>query len=466
MLHRTFRSFTSGPWILAAGFAAGLLWFGAFLSRSLGQPIAHDAYGYRSMAQIFAGARSLTDFPSEWTEVWFRVRLVGYPLFLAPLAGLTDSDSWFRIGVAAAQLLLYFAAVTFLSIALRRFLSTPRANAIGFVLLALPYPYVLAVEVLADSLTLTLAVGVFAAIALLLSGSRLRLRVAWFFLAAGLSALALIIRTDAWPVLIAVAVAGTPVFAEAIISARSRAQRLGSYVIGAAASTFLALLVSAAMRPVQFVTTSRFGMDGNWTPEGGGYVPFGVRYLKYATGIGPPPVDGAIFYENPFFADGQQAGLLWYLLNPLEAALYVPLRLFALVDWDWPFAYVETVPAGPYPVLFILTQLVVFNGCVALVVLTRHVGQRRGFSSAERWLGIAVLASVASYLALRIPTHVELRYGLAAIAGLAALATWWLTRPRANYRRVLFLQAIAVVVWLPLAWLLASWIQSFVVLSA
>ena len=69
------------------------------------------------------------------------------------------------------------------------------------------------------------------------------------------------------------------------------------------------------------------------------------------------------------------------------------------------------------------------------------------------------LTTAAAWLAVHALPHVEARYGLPALTGLAILAGWFATRER--LKRAWIALAVTLVLYLPAAYVLSDWLRDF-----
>ena len=113
----------------------------------------------------------------------------------------------------------------------------------------------------------------------------------------------------------------------------------------AVASLLSVSLAVISFRIPNWVITRRFLCTGSLEPPGyidsETFVRSGLQIIKYFTITGD--YGGSVVTSNPFVDQQKLASLdqAWhyYLLRPLDSFSSVTTKLFALIDWDVPFAF-------------------------------------------------------------------------------------------------------------------------------
>ena len=181
----------------------------------------------------------------------------------------------------------------------------------------------------------------------------------------------------------------------------------------------------------------------------------GVRYIKYGTNMtGERPA--GLFYRNPLFveAEGRQ-GIDWYFRAPLRGSMTLVLRMFAGFDFDYLFPYIYDLRPGYRPVLFLLSQFIVFFGIGAIILLMYPTLARRilGTSAAEHFYwtgpipaGQVFITALLGWAAIHAVSAIENRFTLPMVTmlmPLAVAALWVLIRvfQSGNIKRGLWIVA-------------------------
>ena len=442
--------------------AMGAAWFSVGLYHSLPQPLVYDAEGYVALARVIVRGKERAQTTPQMLNTLFDLRLMGYPLFLAPWVKLGLDGRSLRIAVALVQFVLHVGSIVMLGRALRGLTTARTASRITISMLMVPFPYFLCTEVLTDSLSISLAVICFSALVAAAATPKCGRASGWILVAFAASSAGFFVRVDAYYVL-GSSFAGAVFVVLRHFGTALRGSRRLLLATGAALITGSVLVVSVLLfRVPQYLILRSHDGRGALSPPvslASFEVGYGVSTLKYATGI--DGVGPAIPYRNPLLTRqaiieyGTQPSA-WYRQEPLRAALSVPLRWFALVDQDMPFVYNSTVPDHPSIVLFLINHCLValgFLGAITVLnsLLRRHVS--RGAVPA------CIIVGALVWLGTHALPHVETRYGLPALLALAGCAGYLLDpeRVRRQWRRL----AGLLVIYLPTAWMLSSWIASY-----
>lgn len=432
-------------------------WTLAFFLRARSIAFEHDTRGYIWMAQLMTGAIPEESVPREVWDTLFSVRLAGYPGFLTPFTAIGLTGEGLRAAVTVVQFIAYVASVVFLERAVVASGGRRAARRISVALLVLPFPYILVVEVLTETLSLALTLAVTAAS--LLAEARPAHRWRWYGAAACMAGMAVLIRPDNPHVaVIPVAVAG----AHAWLRFRSGDARLAGGAGLTAAVAALTGVVALAWRVPQFLMTHWYFGTGNLDLPTSSAVPefrVGVTILKWVTGVGD--VSGAVTYRNPFLTleDAQRYGdgiLRWYTDEPVQGLALVGLKYFALVDQDAPYVYNTSIPDGAPWWVFVINHALVVLGIAGAVTAAMRF---RRLGPGARAAVLALALTAAAWLAVHALPHVEARYGLPALTGLAILAGWFATRER--LKRAWIALAVTLVLYLPAAYVLSDWLRDF-----
>ncbi len=154
----------------------------------------------------------------------------------------------------------------------------------------------------------------------------------------------------------------------------------------------------------------------------------GLRNIKYATSM----VGGAkgLFYRNPLFPESKaRHGIEWYVHEPLRGAATLALRMFGGFDFDYLFPYIYDLRPSYRPLLFVISQLIVFFGLGGVVMLAWPALAQRvlGALAADRFCWKAPIGAGQVF----IPVFVAWAaiYGVSAIENRFALPMITLLMP-------------------------------------
>jgi hypothetical protein len=384
-------------------FAAGIA--GAAYAGGFGG-VRYDSYHYFVLSRIVSTE-------GLW-GLYSRVRMYGYPLFVAISTGFADvSPETARALVFGAQFVIYLAACFFAARAAEELFGRPGFFSGTFLVMALnPIALIHTTELLSDLLSAVLVL-----FALLFSIARGRpIRSALLaFLCAGLAVAVRPVNAILLPVFAIVW----------ILRTRSYGESLRRAVAPALAAVALALLpqlysnVRAYDAWTPLLVDRLYGAQAEW----------GMAILKYGTLI-VPDRDPRLVYGNPFYPAGVASPAEFLRTRPAGYLATLGLHGFALFDQDLPFTFVaDARPPYRWP-LSLLNYAYLFLAGVGLLAGPFHwrkPGPRLYFAG-------ALLTSIA-YVAVYLPVAVESRFSLPlylilAPATVAALA--WLSSRRSG----------------------------------
>ena len=102
----------------------------------------------------------------------------------------------------------------------------------------------------------------------------------------------------------------------------------------------------------------------------------GLQNIKYATSMVGRPA--GLYYKNPMFSDTTgRHGIKWYAYEPMRGTATLALRMFGGFDFDYLFPYIYDLKPGYRPVLFVISQFIVFFGLGGAVLLAYPTLARR-----------------------------------------------------------------------------------------
>ena len=406
-------------------------------------PSSYDALQYVQIARELAEHGLFYRFSAA------EFRTYGYPLFLSLVhRGTTALGLPFQVAVFELQLLLYLVAAFFARGVLVRV--WPLAGRIAFCgLLANYYVLIYTPETLTESLSITLLV--FAAGCWLDTYRR---------------------NMNPWPL-----IAGSLAVGYAMMVRPGNVFMVVTWIIGlvviglrkrpgaARIAMSTAYVVVALTLPTLPQLANNIAFFNKRTPlvyEDLGKMQqvWGIRSLKYATGM-PPVPGGAIYYENPLRAGttvDETSPWRWYVDYPLRGALTLGIHTFNLTDQDLLFTYSRDLDPWYRVPLGIVNHGVVALGLIGLVLLGRRVIAEREPEAIDGYL--LVLALFGANLAMYAWTAVEMRFGavllllLFPLAGYAAMQIW-----RERGVRTMAAVGLGVGVYIASAFMLSNWVR-------
>lgn len=447
------RLFFAGSVLLAVGLAI------LFFLHAGAYPACCDARQYSEMARFFDANGFAANAPHA------DVRTFGYPLFLALIARVTGAAGLpLTASIFVVQLVLYFGLV----VALHRRMAQSYGSAAGaavfygltFNVLLLPY------------LSLTLTDGF--SVILLLGGAYVLLGMTSIG-----TARSVVLRAAMLGLIVGFAVVvrpanlwfGSLVFIGALLifriqraAANPPAQRQSNrivllFIAVAGVAAFAATIPQSTLNWTRARQASPLPIYDIKTKQ----LEAGLRNLKYATSMVGTPA--GIFYRNPLFAEtSTRPGIEWYFRNPLRGAGTVALRMFGGFDFDYFFPYIYETRPGYRPLLFVLSQFIVFFGAGGVLLLAFPALARRvlGHSAALRFQWKAPVTTAQVFVPMFVawgviyaPSAIENRFALPMITLLmpVAVAAFWmlggLFRDRTWMRGILV--SAGFLAWLALA---------------
>jgi hypothetical protein len=358
-----------------------------------GQPVAWDAQIY------YDHALALTRVGlGGWADP---LRTYAYPLFLAAfLMVMADDPMRVHWAVAVVQLLFHLVMAAVVGSAVGHALGKRWLGLLTYLLLASsPVLLIQTTELLTDSLSAT-TIGL--AVAPLIVAWRADLatrRLVWLMAASLFCAsLSAAIR----PANAIVIVAVVALWGFRSVSFRSPSWRWLPVVVVALALPLLPQVLSnyrAYRTPHPLIVTSLYEMQ----------LDFGATMIKYGTTL-VPGKPNQLRYDNPFMPPGGLTARELWQASPLGYVATLALHGFALLDQDQPFTYVYELHPWYRWYLAVGVYLFWSIAAVGTVWAVRRAISRRALEPMT-WTLIAPAMVGAAYIAVYLPTAVEVRYG-------------------------------------------------------
>ncbi len=412
------------------------------------QPVFADAAEYLNLGQAIL-TRGLSEYGSE-------LRTYGYPAFLAAIMLVTGREiDDIQVGVFVAQLLMMIGVAW---VGARRIEGALNLGRIGPAVFAVtvvnPFLLLYTVQILTD---LPAALLLYLAVVLSLpqrrpEGARtVALLAAGSLLSAGLAVMLRPAHTAVVPALAVIWAARAVVFRDVRWWAVPLA--LAAFALPLLPQLWSNYRIYGVVNPL--IVRSLYADQAGW----------GLQYAKYGTLL-VPGFPNTMFYDNPFLPAGELTVGAVLRERPVGYAATLALHAFALVDQDFPFAYIQDIdPWYRWP-LSVLNYLFLLGAGVGLVLgLRRGDGQAGADGSRlrQRFIWLALLAPSLALVAVYLPTAVENRFSLPLYPLMTApfvLAAVRVSRaaPTAGRAR-LTLGILAVVAWVGAASALSVWIQ-------
>ena len=447
---------------ILGSFLVGVTWFGCSLLRGIKQSIDFDAAGYVWLSKMIIG-NDPSQFDPQHLNLLMNIRQMGYPILITPFVALNSSDVALRVSVSIAQLTTYLVACIFVYRATHLLLDKRTATVVLSLLLAIPFPYFYITEVLADSFSLSFAMIAISSACIcvgLAGGKEPRI---WYVISLLATALAMSIRKDNLYV-------GLICFASGIFFWRypfrvSMKFAKNNYInfLAAVASLLSISLTIFLFRIPNWLITRRFLGVGSFAPpeyiESDLFVRYGLQTLKYFTITGE--YGGSVTIVNPF-VDQQKLATLdhawhYYLLRPLDGLSSITTKLFALLDWDVPFAYNNNSPELTPGWLSLINYFLVANGLLGLIFFLHRFVKSRKRESSNLFLVVSGVLFL-HYLAIHTLSHVEIRYGLPLIQLISISAGIFLVVLKDKKRLIVF-QFLVLMTWVPFSFIVSEWIR-------
>jgi hypothetical protein len=464
VLHEA-RSKTTKQYLvfILSAFCIGIISYGYSLIRAIKQPIDFDATGYVWLSKIIIGNEP-SQFDTQHLNLLLNIRQMGYPILISPFVALHSSDVALRVSVSIAQLVMYFVACIFVYRAILLILDKRAATVVLALLFAIPFPYFYITEVLADSFSLSFAMIAIssACICVRLVGEEKSKK--WYVISLLATALAMSIRKDNQYV-------GMICFASGIFFWRYPLQASMKFVKNKYINIFAAVtsLLSVSLAVISFripnwVITRRFLGAGSLEPPGyiesDVIVRFGLQTLKYFTITGQ--YGGSVSAVNQFvdleFLSTLEKAWHYYFLKPFDGFLSITAKVFALLDWDVPFAFNnDSLELAPFLLSF-ANYVLVANGILGIGYFLY-----RSFKLDNRalfdWFLLIAGVMFVPYLAIHTLSTVEIRYGLPFLQ-IITISTGIFLLVLRDRRRVISIQLMIVIFWVPLSFVFSNWIRN------
>ena len=443
------------------GLFIGFIVFVFSLIRALGQPIDFDATGYVWLSKVLSGADP-SQFDAQHLQLLFSIRQMGYPLFISPFTSLTSSDHALRISVSLAQLAIYWFAVFSTHKAVALVIDKRRATIVSFTLLSLPFPYFLITEVLADSLAASISLIAYSAVLISVFCSTRKTAISWYLLSLFTMASAMAVRQDTHYAAIMVFICGGVVWGKWL---RGMTANVFRHVFAFVLSGIISVLVVLLLRLPNWYFTYKYLGHGSFQPpnylSADLFIREGLEMTRYVTGLGE--LGGGIRWKNPAINSDHLTDVsdAWkfYFYHPFEGALSILSKVFALTDWELPFAYYETLPKGRNWLLSLYNYLLVGNGLLGFYLFGKNLFCR-ALSRSQKFVLFAVVFSFLPHLGIHTLSHVEIRFGLPLTFAVAISSAIWLSSVKCG-KKQLRVQLMLILVWIPISVCISSWLRGF-----
>ena len=239
-------------------------------------------------------------------------------------------------------------------------------------------------------------------------------------------------------------------------------------VFAVVASLLSVSLAVISFRIPNWVITRRFLGAGSLEPPGyidsETFIRSGLQMIKYFTITGD--YGGSAVTSNTFVDQQKLASLdhAWhyYLLRPLDGFSSITTKLFALTDWDVPFAFnnnsLESAPGW----LSLINYFLVANGLFGLAFFLHRFVKSKKRKSSDLFLVVSGMLFL-HYLAIHTLSHVEIRYGLPLLQLISISAGIFLVVLRDKKRLIVF-QFLVLTTWVPFSFIVSDWIRYQIVI--
>jgi hypothetical protein len=379
----------------------------AFLFFRAGYPgVVYDSFHYWVLSSIVS-TEGLWNLSS-------RVRMYGYPLFVAAATGFSDPPPEVaRALVATVQLAVQLGAALYFARVTERVFRRPRVFEATYALLALnPIVLIRTTELLSDAFSAVLVgLALFAS----LEEGHPRRRALLAFLAAGASVAARPANLAMLPALALLWALRARVYRERLAGSLA----LGALALGIALAPQLHGNVKAWDAWTPLLVDRLYAAQAGW----------GTGILKYGTLVLPerPP---QLVYRNPLRPEGVSSPGEFARARPLGYLRTLGAHAFALVDHDFPYAYITSERSAWRWPLGVANYAFLFLSLLGLgLLLARERGTPAGLYGAGA--ALFSLALVAVYL----PVAVESRFSAPLYLILppaAVFALLWLSTKRSG----------------------------------
>ena len=455
------------PVFILSAFCIGMMSFGYSLIRAIKQPIDFDATGYVWLSKIIIGNEP-SQFDPQHLNLLLNIRQMGYPILISPFVALDSSDVALRVSVSIAQLVIYLVACVFVYRAMLLMFEKRAATAVLALLFAVPFPYFYITEVLADSFSLSFAMIAIssACICVGLVGEEKSRK--WYVISLLATAIAMSIRKDNQYVGLICFASGIFFWRYPFQASMKFAKNRYINVFAVVASLLSVSLAVISFRIPNWVITRRFLGAGSLEPPGyidsETFIRSGLQMIKYFTITGD--YGGSVVTSNPFVDQQKLASLdhAWhyYLLRPLDGFSSITTKLFALTDWDVPFAFnnnsLESAPGW----LSLINYFLVANGLFGLILFIHRFGKSKKRESSDLFLVVSGVLFL-HYLAIHTLSHVEIRYGLPLLQLISISAGIFLVVLRDKKRLIVF-QFMVLMTWVPFSFIVSDLIRDQIVI--
>ena len=448
---------------ILSAFLIGMISFGYSLIRAIKQPIDFDATGYVWLSKIIIGNEP-SQFDTQHLNLLLNIRQMGYPILISPFVALSSSDIALRVSVSIAQLVIYLVACVFVYRATLILLDKRSATVVLSLLFAIPFPYFYITEVLADSFSLSFAMIAISSTCICVGLAGGKKSKNWYVISLLATALAMSIRKDNQYVGLICFASGTIYWHYLLRASMTFARTKFINVFSTATSLLSISLAVISFRIPNWIITRRFLGAGSLEPPG--YIESdvivrgGLQTLKYFTITGQ--YGGSVSAVNQFvdleFLSTLEKAWHYYLLKPFYGFLSIAAKVFALLDWDVPFAFNnDSLELAPFFLSF-ANYVLVANGVLGIgyFIYRSLILNNRTLSD---WFLLIAGVLFLPYLAIHTLFHVEIRYGLPLLQITTISAGIFLLVLR-DRRRVVFIQLMIVVIWVPLSFIISNWIRN------
>ena len=372
--------------------------------------VIFDAFHYYTLSSIVS-LEGLWNFAS-------RIRMYGYPLFISAATGFSDPPPDItRAIVALVQFAVLLAGAWYAARVAERVFRAAVFFDATYALIALnPITLIRATELLSDSVSSVL-VGL--SLFVSLEEGKTKRRAVLAFLAAGASAVVRPANLVVLPALALLWILRARLYGERRELGRSLA--LGALCVALVLVPQLHGNVKAWDAWTPLLVERLYGSQAGW----------GTAILKYATVV-VPGKDPELVYPNPMRPEGVWSPGQFLRVRPLGYLKTLGAHGFALVDHDFPFAYVTGPPPPWRWPLAVANYAFLFLSALGLAALLRDRTTRA--TPAGLYAAGATLYALA-LVAIYLPVAVESRFSLPLYVLLppaAVHAVLWLSKKRSG----------------------------------
>jgi hypothetical protein len=192
-----------------------------------------------------------------------------------------------------------------------------------------------------------------------------------------------------------------------------------SRIIWRPKEVLLSLISTSPVLWQSFVNFRSFGVFSPFPIQdlGGGQINGGLYFVKYSTWTGPGSPSN-YYSSSRIIGEYDGSGLVWYLLNPVEATTLVFFKFVGAFDFDYlvPYANKE------FTLSWITSTISFLVALIGLFLIFRHLAGKGNLSGlGPRWFPLLVLISWGSISMLSM---LELRYSLPIVTFFAVCSVW------------------------------------------